>query len=95
MRSVESGRSGEGVGEEVLPGAVELQGLSPQTVGLPVAFLAPVAVILPVNTIPNIVFHSGYFNQKQMIAYGLVVSLVSTILVLLVGLPYWRLTGLI
>jgi sodium-dependent dicarboxylate transporter 2/3/5 len=74
----------------------QLQGLGPQTVGLPVAFLAPVAVILPVNTIPNIVFHSaGYFNQKQMIAYGLVVSLVSTILVLLVGLPYWRLTGLI
>ncbi len=96
MRSVEGGRSGEGVGEEVLPGAVELQGLGPQTVGLPVAFLAPVAVILPVNTIPNIVFHSaGYFNQKQMIAYGLVVSLVSTILVLLVSLPYWRLTGLI
>ena len=90
MRSVEGGRSGEGVGEEVLPGAVELQGLGPQTVGL------PVAVIRPVNTIPNIVFHStGYFNQKQMVAYGLVVSLVSTILVLLVGLPYWRLTGLI
>lgn len=63
---------------------------------LGVVFLAPVAVILPVNTIPNIVFHSaGYFNQKQMIAYGLVVSLVSTILVLLVSLPYWRLTGLI
>ena len=36
---------------------------------LGVVFLAPVAVILPVNTIPNIVFHSaGYFNQKQMIA---------------------------
>jgi len=90
MRSVEGGRRGEGVGEEVLPGAVELQGLSSQPVGL------PVAVILPVNTIPNIVFHSaGYFNQKQMIAYDLVVRLVSTILVLLVGLPYWRLTGLI
>ena len=73
-----------------------LHGLGPQTVGLPVAFLAPVAVILPVNMIPNIVFHSaGYFNQKQMIAYGLVVSLVSTILILLVGLPYGRLTGLI
>ncbi|UCD44760.1 MAG: anion permease, partial [Candidatus Bathyarchaeota archaeon] len=74
----------------------QLQGLGPQVVALPVAFLAPVAVILPVNTIPNIVFHSaGYFNQKQMISYGLVVSLVSTILVLLAGLPYWNLLGLV
>jgi sodium-dependent dicarboxylate transporter 2/3/5 len=74
----------------------QLQGLNPLMVGLPVAFLAPVAVILPVNTIPNIVFHSaGYFNQKQMIAYGLVVSLISTAVVLLVGLPYWSLLGLI
>ena len=74
----------------------QLQGLSPQTVALPVAFLAPVAVVLPVNTIPNIVFHSaGYFSQKQMIAYGLVVSIVSTILVLLVGSPYWGLLGLV
>ncbi len=74
----------------------QLQGLYPLMVGLPVAFLAPVAVILPVNTIPNIVFHSaGYFNQKQMIAYGLVVSLISTAVVLLVGLPYWSLLGLI
>jgi sodium-dependent dicarboxylate transporter 2/3/5 len=74
----------------------QLQGLNPLMVGLPVAFLAPVAVILPVNTIPNIVFHSaGYFNQKQMIAYGLVVSLISTAVVLLVGLLYWSLLGLI
>jgi sodium-dependent dicarboxylate transporter 2/3/5 len=74
----------------------QLQGLGPQVVALPVAFLAPVAVILPVNTIPNIVFHSaGYFNQKQMISYGLVVSLISTAVVLLVGLPYWSLLGLI
>ena len=74
----------------------QLQGLNPLMVSLPVAFLAPVAVILPVNTIPNIVFHSaGYFNQKQMISYGLIVSLVSAILVLLVGFPYWSLLGLI
>jgi anion transporter len=74
----------------------QLQGLSPQMVALPVAFLAPVAVILPVNTIPNIVFHdAGYFNQKQMIAYGIVVSLISTALVFLVGFPYWIFSGLI
>ena len=74
----------------------QLQGLNSLMVGLPVAFLAPVSVILPVNTIPNIVFHSaGYFNQKQMISYGLIVSLVSAILVLLVGFPYWSLLGLI
>ncbi len=74
----------------------QLQGLGPQMIALPVAFLAPVAVILPVNTIPNIVFHdAGYFNQKQMISYGLVVSLISTALVLMVGFPYWSASGLI
>jgi len=67
-----------------------LQGLEPQFVGIPVAFLAPVALILPVNTIPNVVFYSsGYFNQKQMIVYGIVVSLISIFLTIFIGLPYW------
>lgn len=69
----------------------QLQGLNPMLVALPVSFLAPVAVILPVNTIPNIVFHqAGYFSHKQMLLYGLAVSVVSVILVLALGLPYWR-----
>jgi di/tricarboxylate transporter len=62
---------------------------------LPVSFLAPIAVVLPVNTIPNIVFYkTGYFNQKQIIAYGIVLSLFSVLLVLVVGLPYWGFLGL-
>lgn len=74
----------------------ELQGLPAQLVSLPVAFLAPIAVILPVNTIPNIVFYkSGYFTQKQIIAYGTVTSLVSALLTLLIGLPYWGMLGLV
>ncbi len=73
-----------------------LQGLQPQAVAIPVAFLTPIAVILPVNTIPNIVFYSsGYFSQRQMIAYGLLTSLISALLILLIGLPYWRLLGLL
>jgi anion transporter len=73
----------------------QLQNLNPQLVAIPVAFLAPIAVILPVNTIPNIVFHSsGYFNQKQMITYGFVLSLVSTFIVLFVGSIYWPMIGL-
>jgi len=73
----------------------QLQGINPLMVALPVAFLTPVAVILPINTIPNIVFHStGYFTQKQMIAYGLIMSLLSVAIVLLFGLPYWGLLGL-
>jgi len=73
----------------------ELQGVNVLSVALPVAFLTPVAVILPVNTIPNIVFHSaGYFSHRQMIAYGLAVSLVSAVAVLLLGLPYWGLLEL-
>ena len=73
-----------------------LQGLSPQLVALPVAFLAPIAVILPVNTIPNIVFYkSGYFSQKQILLFGLAVSLTSSLVVTLVGLPYWGMLGLI
>lgn len=74
----------------------ELQGLPAQLVSIPIAFLAPVAVILPVNTIPNIVFYkSGHFTQAQIIAYGLATSLVSVLIILLIGLPYWSFIGLI
>ncbi len=74
----------------------KIHGTEAALTALPVAFLAPVAVILPVNTIPNIVFHAeGWFSEKQIIAYGLVLSLVSVALVLLVGIPYWRLIELI
>jgi di/tricarboxylate transporter len=53
-------------------------------------------VILPVNTIPNIVFlSSGYFNQKQIVSYGLVLSAVSSALVLALCYPYWSVIGLI
>jgi len=73
-----------------------LHGLQPQVVAVPIAFLTPVALILPVNTIPNLVFYSsGRFTQKQMILYGVVVSLVSVLLILLIGLPYWRFLGLL
>ncbi len=71
-----------------------LQGIDPRLLGLPVAFLAPVAVFLPVNTIPNIVFASeNWFTTKQFILYGVLLSLASVLLVLAVGIPYWRLTG--
>lgn len=73
-----------------------LQGFSPQLAALPVAFLAPIAVILPVNTIPNIVFFSsGYFSQKQILMFGLAVSLISSLVIVIVGLPYWGFLGLI
>jgi anion transporter len=67
-----------------------------QAAAVPVAFLTPIALILPVNTIPNIVFYSsGYFTQKQMILYGLLTSLVSALLIILIGLPYWQFLGLL
>ncbi len=73
-----------------------LHDIQPQLIAIPIAFLAPLSVILPVNTIPNIVFYSsGCFSQKQMITYGLLVSLLSVVLVLAVGLPYWNFLGLI
>jgi len=72
----------------------QLQGVAVEQVALPVVFLAPVAVILTVNTIPNVVFYgAGYFSQKQIIKYGLIVSLVSVFIVLLLGVPYWQMTG--
>ncbi len=72
----------------------QLQVIEPILIALPIAYLTPIAVILPVNTIPNIVFHSsGYFNQKQIIVYGTIISAVSVLVVLLIGLPYWRFIG--
>ena len=82
----------------VVPLAVSLgrlRGLSVSLMALPVAYLTPIAVILPVNTLPNIVFYkAGYFSQKQIVAYGLVTSLVCAVLILIVGLPYWGMLGL-
>jgi di/tricarboxylate transporter len=53
-------------------------------------------VILPVNTIPNIIFYTeGWFTEQQMISYGLVLSIVSIIVVLSVGIPYWQIIELI
>lgn len=67
-----------------------LQGLEPQTLAIPIAFLTPLALILPVNTIPNVIFHSsGYFTQRQMVLYGVLTSLASASLIIVVGLPYW------
>lgn len=74
----------------------QLRGFQSQIIAIPVAFLTPMALILPINTIPNVVFYStGYFKQKQMIAYGIITSLISALLILLIGIPYWRLQGLI
>jgi di/tricarboxylate transporter len=71
-------------------------GIPISLLALPVAFVAPLALILPVNTIPNIIFYSqGYFSTKQMIMYGIVLSIVSIVLVMLIGIPYWRFIGLI
>lgn len=71
-------------------------GIPISLLALPVAFVAPLALILPVNTIPNIIFYSqGYFSTKQMIMYGIVLSIISIVLVMLIGIPYWRFIGLI
>ena len=83
----------------VVPVAISLAslgGVDPRLVGLPVAFLAPVAIFLPVNTIPNIVFASeGWFTTKQFINYGVLLSIASVLIVLAIGVPYWKLTGFI
>ena len=83
----------------MMPIVISLSGLSghdPRLVAIPVAFLAPIALILPVNTIPNIVFHSsGFFNQRQMTTYGILMSLISATVIIALGIPYWVLGGFI
>ena len=80
----------------VVIGLTNIQGANPILTALPVALLAPVALILPVNTIPNIIFHTeGWFTEQQMIKYGIVLSLVSVAIVLIVGIPYWQILGII
>jgi len=80
----------------VVIGLTRFYGINPLLTALPVVVLAPIAVILPVNTIPNIIFHTeGWFTEKQIIAYGMMLSLVSVAIVLLLGVPYWQMLGLI
>ncbi len=80
----------------VIIGLSRIAGVNPALTALPTALLAPVAVILPVNTIPNIIFHTeGWFTERQIISYGVVLSLASVAVVLLLGVPYWQIIGLI
>ena len=77
----------------ILAKAMEKSGLARR---ITLLIATSVAIVLPVNTIPNLVFHSsGYFTEKQIIVYGLVTSLVSVVLTLLVGLPYGTMLGLV
>jgi di/tricarboxylate transporter len=86
-------------GTVMVPFSISLAGflgLKPQTLALPMAYLIPIALILPVNTIPNVVFFSsGYFNQKQLILYGSIISIISALTIILFGLPYWTRIGLL
>ncbi len=80
----------------VIIGLTRIAGVNPALTALPTALLAPIAVILPVNTIPNIIFHTeGWFTEKQIVTYGVILSLVSVAIVLILGVPYWQLIGLI
>jgi di/tricarboxylate transporter len=80
----------------IIMGVTGFSGVNPLLTALPVAILTPIAVILPVNTIPNIIFHTeGWFSEKQIIMYGIVLSLISVAVVLLAGVPYWQMLGLI
>ena len=80
----------------VIIGLTRIAGVNPTLTALPTALLAPIAVILPVNTIPNIIFHTeGWFTERQIISYGIVLSLASVAIVLLLGVPYWQLISLI
>jgi anion transporter len=80
----------------LVAGLYKLQGLDPVFGSLAVGFLTPIAVILPVNTIPNIVFHEeGWFTERQMLVYGVALSFLSALLVILLGQPYWKLLGFI
>ena len=80
----------------VIIGLTRIAGVNPALTALPTALLAPIAVILPVNTIPNLIFHTeGWFTERQIISYGIVLSLASVAIVLLLGVPYWQLISLI
>ena len=73
-----------------------IYGIPISLLALPVAFAVPLALILPVNTIPNIIFYStGYFSVKQIVKYGIVLSIISIIVIILFGIPYWKFIGLI
>jgi anion transporter len=71
-------------------------GISAGMLTIPVAFAVPLALILPANTIPNMIFYSsGYFNYKQIIKYGIILSLISIVTIIIFGIPYWMYIGLI
>jgi anion transporter len=73
-----------------------IYGMSAATLAVPFAFAVPLALILPVNTIPNIIFYSaGYFSIKQIVKYGIILSIISIVVIMFLGMPYWKFIGII
>jgi sodium-dependent dicarboxylate transporter 2/3/5 len=73
-----------------------IQGMQPDFLALALAFISPIALILPVNTIPNLVFYKeGFFSQAQMIKYGVITSMVIVLIVLVFGSTYWTFINII
>ncbi|MBN1683491.1 DASS family sodium-coupled anion symporter [Candidatus Bathyarchaeota archaeon] len=83
----------------ILPLIISLTNLQNIQLGitaLPLAFITPIAIIFPINTIPNIIYYGeGWFTDGQMLKYGLILSIICTLIVLLIGIPYWQFLGLI
>jgi anion transporter len=78
----------------VVVAVATIGGLPPVALALPVAITMAYAFILPMNTIPNVVMlNSGYFRQKHMIIYGLMLSITATLVILLLAIPYWQIIG--
>lgn len=69
-------------------------GFNPLWLALPAAFTIDWVITLPINAKPNVIFYStGQYSILDSIRYGLVMTAVGTILLIVAGFTWFRVLG--
>lgn len=70
-------------------------GLNPLACGLIVTIVVDAVIFYPVQTATNLMaYESGYYNARDVLSFGLVMLLLTILVILGIGLPYWSAVGL-
>lgn len=69
-------------------------GFDPLWLALPVAFTIDWVIVLPINAKPNVIFYStGQYSVIDSIKYGLIMTTVGTVLLIVAGFTWFRVLG--
>jgi di/tricarboxylate transporter len=70
-------------------------GFHPLALALPAAFTIDWVITLPINAKPNVIqFSTGQYSVLDSLKYGLVMTAVGTLLLIVAGFTWFRLLGI-